>query len=189
MKNLINKFALIALMASASVMAATDGNLDTTSSVGSTDVKLIVGETVQVSFPSADIDLTYSTTVDAAATEEFCIYTNDVSAQVGVAIGLTNNNTSGTGAAPVLINGTSDEVPYSLALKTAAGAQVSAGADNITEDGLAAFSISNANNSSTDCSIGGNSHEFVVGVLATDMAAAPGGSYSDTITVTVTPTI
>ena len=185
MKNLNNKFALIALMASASAMAATDGTLDATQSQGSTDVTLDVTEVVQVSFPNGDIPIAYSTTTTTPVTEEFCIYTNAADGGVGVAIGVLNDNSAGTGQPAVLSDG-SNEIEYSFDFQTAGGGTTLAA--NIDEDGLAEIATTTANTTSATCA-GGNSHQFVVTVPFANMAAAPVGSYSDTITVTVQPAL
>ena len=140
---------------------------------------------VQVTFPNGDIPVTFSTTVDASTTEEFCIYTNAGDATVGVAIGVLNDNSAGANQAAVLKSGT-DEIEYSFDFETqGGGASIAAGID---EDGLAEVSTATANNSSATCA-GGNSHQLVVDVSAANMASAPVGSYSDTITVTVQPAL
>lgn len=182
MKNLNNKLALIALMASASAMAATDGTLDATQSQGSTEVSVAVTEVVQVTFPNGDIPIPFSVTTTTPVTETFCIYTNAADNAVDVAIALLNDNNAGPGASAVLLSGT-DKIEYSFALNIAGGAAIAAGID---EDGLAATSITSANNTSATCS-DGMSHELVVTVPFANMAAAPVGNYTDTITVTVTP--
>ncbi len=185
MKNLTNKFALIALMASATAMAATDGTLDATQSQGSTDVTLDVSEVVQVSFPNGDIAIPFSTTTTTPVTEEFCIYTNASDGGVGVAINVLNDNSAGAGQAAVLSDGT-NEIEYSFDFQTQGGGATIA--SDIDEDGMAEVATSTANTSSATCA-GGNSHQFVVTVPAANMAAAPTGSYSDTITVTVQPAL
>lgn len=185
MKNLTNKLALIALMASASAMAATDGSLDGTQSQGSTDVTLDVTEVVQVSFPNGDIPIAYSTTTTTPVTEEFCIYTNAADGGVGVAIGVANDNTAGANQPAVLSDG-SNEIEYSFDFQTQGGGTTLA--SNIDEDGMAEIATTTANNTSATCS-GGNSHQFVVTVPFANMAAAPVGTYSDTITVTVQPAL
>lgn len=183
MKNVINYFALIALTASASVMAASDGDLDGTQSEGSTDVTLDVTEVVQVSFPNGDIPIAYSTTTTTPVTEEFCIYTNASDGGVGVAIDVLNDNTSGANAPAVLKDG-SNEIEYSFDFETQGGGSTIAA--NINEDGLSEVATSTANTTSPICS-GGNSHQLEVTVPHANMATAPVGSYSDTITVTVEP--
>ena len=184
MKNLTNKFALIALMASASAMAATDGTLDGTQSQGSADVTLTVTEVVQVSFPNGDIPIAYSTTTTTPVTEEFCIYTNAADGGVGVAIGVLNDNSAGASQPAVLKSG-ANEIEYSFDFETQAGTSL---ASNIDEDGLAEIATTTANTTSATCA-GGNSHQLVVTVPSANMAAAPVGSYSDTITVTVQPAL
>lgn len=185
-EKMTNKLALVALMASASAMAATDGSLDGTSSTGSTDVTLDVTEVVQVSFPNGDIPIAYSTTTTTPVTEEFCIYTNAADGGVGVAIAVLNDNSAGANQPAVLKDG-ANEIEYSFDFETAGGGTSIAA--SIDEDGMSEVATATANNSAADCSTGGNSHQFVVTVPHTNMASAPVGSYSDTITVTVEPAL
>jgi hypothetical protein len=185
MKNLTNIFALIALAASASAMAATDGSLDGTQSQGSTDVTLDVTEVVQVSFPNGDIPIAYSTTTTTPVTEEFCIYTNAADGGVGVAISVLNDNSAGTNQPAVLKNG-ANEIEYSFDFETQGGGSTIAA--SIDEDGMSEVATSTADTASPTCA-SGNSHQLVVTVPAANMAAAPVGTYSDTITVTVQPAL
>lgn len=183
MKNVTNYIAYMALATSASAIAATDGDLDGTQSQGSTDVTLDVTEVVQVSFPNGDIPIAYSTTTTTPVTEEFCIFTNAADGGVGVAIGVLNDNTAGAGEPAVLKDG-ANEIEYSFDFETQGGG--TAIATNIDEDGMSEVATSTANTTSPTC-VGGNSHQLEVTVPAANMATAPVGNYSDTITVTVEP--
>lgn len=185
MKNVTTYLALIALAGSASVYAATDGSLDGTQSQGSTDVTLDVTEVVQVSFPNGDIPIAYSTTTTTPVTSEFCIYTNAGDSTVGVAIAVANDNTAGTGQPAVLKSG-ANEIEYAFDFQTQGGGSTIAAA--IDEDGMSEVAVNSADNTSATCA-GGMSHQFVVTVPFANMAAAPVGSYSDTITVTVQPAL
>lgn len=173
---------LLALL-STTAFAATDGSLDGTASTGTVAVNVAVTELVRVSFPNGDIDIPFSTTTTTPITEEFCIYTNAADGGVGVAISVANNP-AGVNQSAALFGGGSS-INYSFDFETIGGATL---ASNINENGMAEIATATANTTSASCA-GGNSHQFVVTVLHTDMAAAPVGSYSDTITVVIEPAL
>ncbi len=143
-----------------------------------------VPEFVRVSFPNGDIAIPFSTSVDQLVVEQFCIYTNAANGSVGVAVDVLNNDVDGNHS--VLDNGF-DQIEYSFELRTAGGAVTLGSID--TENGMAEVLTTNADTQSNICAVSGNTHELAVLVKAADMAAAPAGSYSDTIMVYVEPAL
>lgn len=150
----------------------------------SVDIDVDVPEFVRVSFPGGDIDVPFSTTVDQLVVEQFCIYTNASNGTVGVAINLLNTDDDGSHS--VLDSGP-DQINYSFDLRSAGGGTTIGSV--ITDGGMAEVSTTIANTSSNICAVSGNSHELAVAISALDMAAAPVGFYSDTITVLVEPAL
>jgi hypothetical protein len=183
-ENIMKKHILAAAILASTLMgthalATTGGALGATSS-DSTDVNLTVPSLVQLSFPGADIDMSYSDGSDSIVTEEFCIYSNQATVDFDISVSTTNSPASGT--SPVMENAGGSELAYQLDLKTAGGGTTLAG--NIQTSG-ATVSDTNANQTSKDCSAGGNSHQFTVTVLETAIESAEDGQYSDTVNVTV----
>ena len=164
---------------SGAVMAETNGSLGASSN-GDVDVTLSVPELVQLSFPNADIGLTYSDGSDSIVTEEFCVYSNQASVDFDILVDPVN--VPGSGTAPVMKSG-ANELAYQLDLKLADGTSVSA---DIQATGVTAAAQTDANQTSKTCASGGNSHEFTVTVLETAIESAIDGSYSDTVNVTIT---
>ncbi|MDA1302666.1 MAG: hypothetical protein O2868_21685, partial [Proteobacteria bacterium] len=56
---------------------------------------------------------------------------------------------------------------------------------NIGHTGATAANQGDANQVSKTCASGGNSHEFTITVLESNIEAAVDGSYSDTVNVTI----
>jgi spore coat protein U-like protein len=159
-------------------MAASDGSLGASSN-GSVDVSITVPELVQLSFPAGDIDLTYADGSDSVVTEEFCVYSNQASVDFDITV--DPSNTPSSGSAPVMKSG-SNELAYQIDLKKADGTSISA---NIGHTGATAANQGDANQVSKTCASGGNSHEFTITVLESNIEAAVDGSYSDTVNVTI----
>lgn len=75
-----------------------------------------------------------------------------------------------------------NELTYQIDLKKADGTRVSA---DIQAAGVTASNQTDANQTSKTCASGGNSHEFTVTVLETDIEAAVDGDYSDVVSVLI----
>lgn len=146
-------------------------------------VTVIIDPQVRVTFPNGDLNLTYvDDGVNETVTEEFCIYSNQATADIDIDI--DPQNVPSVGTAPVLSNG-SNQVAYDLDLELQGGAAVTGG----TSLTAALTNIANhttAELSSETCA-SGNSHQFVITVSETALEGAGGGTFSDTINVVITP--
>lgn len=134
---------------------------------------------MQLTFPTADIDLTYADGSNSVVTEKFCVYSNQASVDFNITVNPTNVPTVGTG--PVMKSG-ANELAYQIDLKKADGTRVSA---DIQAAGVTTSNQTDANQTSKTCASGGNSHEFTVTVLETDIEAAVDGDYSDVVSVLI----
>lgn len=111
-------------MMTSAVFAESNGTLGASSNGDvDVDVNLTVPALVQLTFPTADIDLTYSDGSNSVVTEEFCVYSNQASVDFEITVDPTNAPSVGT--APVIKSG-SNELAYQIDLKKADGTSVSA---------------------------------------------------------------
>ena len=178
-KQLIAAVVLAGSMITSGAYAENNGDLGGSSN-GDVDVTLTVPELVQLTFPGADIDLTYTDGSDSIVTEEFCVYSNQASVDFNITV--DPGNTPAAGTAPVMETVGGDELAYQIDLKKADGTNVSA---DIQAAGVTVNNQADANQASKTCASGGNSHEFTVTVLETDIESATDGAYSDTVSVTI----
>jgi len=165
------KLTLIAsaLVVSGSALAASDGNLDT-SSVGESIVTIIKDNAVQISNVN-DIDLGNHATLaaDAVESDSVCVFSSTTN--YNVTIDSANGGFK-------LMDG-AEEIPYALTW-AANGGTAAAVTDGTSIAGLA------GDNASLNCGNGTNA-TFEVTVASADFNAAVPGSYSDTLTLTVAP--
>lgn len=178
----LRHFATPFLLAALSPLAisATDGSLGT-SSQGTTDIDIAIGDFVQISGMS-DIDLGAATAGSASTGNTgACIYRNsddDVDVTFTSSVDTANGN---TGAFRMENSDTAGVfLPYSVSLTGASTNLVGVGS------GGTASTISDEDNSSSSCG-GGSSHTLSVTVSATTIDTAEVGAYADTITVLVAP--
>lgn len=163
----------LALVCSPVAFAATQGDLDSTSSEGSTDVSITIDPLVQVTV-QGDIALGSATAgTDATQGTGICIYRNG-DADVDVTL---TSEWADAGAFRMVhsVDGT-EFLGYSVDLS---GTAFDSGSAN---------TISDENNSSSSCG-GAWSHTLNVTVLGTDIDAATAGAYADTVTILVAPAI
>jgi hypothetical protein len=169
---LIGLVGLGALFISTSAMAATDGTLGL-SSTGTTDISIIKGDTAQIT-GLTDILLAPWTTGDPApvGTASACVYTSTG------AYSMTATSANGAGAAFRLTDGT-NFIAYAVRWNDgAAGLQLTTnGTPLTTQAGDAA---------STTCG-GATPATVQVSIGVGAMAAAPTGTYGDTLTVLIAP--
>lgn len=119
----------------------------------------------------------WSGTGDMAASETFCVYSNNDSA--GYSIGMSSPNK--LGSVFRLANGdTSEFVDYTLEFADSVGGGAGATVASATIPGI-------GNNSAADCSDGGDNATISITVPQTNLSAATPDSYSDTITLLVAP--
>lgn len=164
-------FAL-AFACSPAVFAASNGSLGTTST-GSTDVSVTIGDLVQV-LVEGNVGMGTATAgANSTGSTGLCIYRNGSSS---VDLTLTSSNPDGSNGFRMM-SGT-DPLPYTVALT---------GDDTIASfTSSVAVSLTGADTASSNCS-GGYGHSMDVTVQSTDLDAAPAGAYSDTVTVLVEP--
>ena len=177
-KQLITAAVLVGSMMTTAAFAENNGTLGASSN-GDVDVNLTVPALVQLTFPTADIDLTYADGSNSVVTEEFCVYSNQASVDFDITVDPTNSPSSGS--APVMKSG-SNELVYQIDLKKADGTSVSA---DIQEGGVTVSNQGDANQTSKTCASGGNSHEFTITVLESAIESAVDGAYSDTVSVLI----
>ncbi len=164
------KLAVLAssLIASGSLMAATQGNLGLESE-GSSIVTIIKQNAVQISNVN-DLDLGTAAflAADASANDDVCIFNSTASYQVTV------TSTNGMN----LVDGT-DMIPYAVEWSANGGAAVGV-SDGVPVTGLV------GDQASLDCN-GGTNANFSATVAAADFNAAAPGTYTDTLTLLVEP--
>lgn len=187
MKKLL--LAAAALAVASPAMAATDGALSTTSSVGSVDVTVNIPEMVRVSgLDDMVMDITpaaltnqFSNNVTVA--DSFCVYSNDgPDGDYAISVAATP---SGGGSGPYSLTG-----PESLNYQIYLGDVQSGGASfqyqfpgNVETFSSAADGL--GRRTTLDCSAQGNNAIIRFRVMSADAIAAQAGTYTDTITVTV----
>jgi hypothetical protein len=187
----MKKIALVAILAatavSAPALAATDGTLSTTSSTGTLDVNVNIPKMVRVSGLN---DLTINVTPTLLtepffsredATDKFCVYSND-GASGAYSMKITGAG-AGVGGAPFSLNGAGGALPYYM---------WSSDTTNEFKDYLFGQTTTYASGAdgagrrtTLNCSVQGNNASVKVGVNDADLIAAQAGTYSDTVTVTV----
>lgn len=167
----------VGLAATPVLSAPVQGSLGTTSE-GKLDVLLELGKVIQIS-KLADIDfntVTPDANADLVASDSFCVYSNSA---VGT-YKITSTSTQGTGTDFAMKHGSkTDTLPYTLTMNGGAGKKpLTSG--TISTDSFA------ANGTAFDCGTSTNA-TLEATVLAADLASRPSGSYSDTLTLLVTP--
>ena len=174
LRNAITSMTAATLVAaSMNLFAASDGSLAATSS-GTTVLSLSVPNLVQIS-GLANVGLTgYVPGSDSTGSSDACVYSN--------AAGNYYVTLTSTSGAFNLTDG-SNTIPYAVTWDDTPASTPSP--DSVvyaTKSGLQA-----GNASSTTCG-GTPNASLAVTVNSADMAAKPAGSYSDTITILVSPT-
>lgn len=190
----MKKFAFAAATAvlaiSSPAFAATDGALSTTSSTGTVQLNVNIPKMVRVSGLN---DLTIDVTPDALtepyhsredATDKFCVYSND---GANGAYSMAVSATAGPeGSSPFALTGAgSTKLPYAIWTSDNVGNEFK----DFRFNGLTTSYASNADNAgrrtTLDCSVQGNNASIKFGVNDSDLVAAQAGTYTDTVTVTV----
>jgi len=157
--------------------AANQGNLGT-SSQGDLNIDLTIQDLFMIS-KLTDINFpTYTGTGDLNADESICVYTNVPSALYAV------RATTTTGAADgnqFQVNGSTGSIPFEVFFNNSA----TTGGAVVSYDTL--LNRTNANTTSSDCSVGGDSANIEVILRAADLQAAPAEAYTQTLIVTIEP--
>ncbi len=174
----IRHIAIPFLLAAASpfAFAATNPAAPGTTSVGDTQVQVVIDESILVS-AIQDVTLTYTAGSNAQNSTPLCIYRRnnaaiDLTLSSANAAGTTFNMAGTAATAGALI-------PYAVSIS---------GADTVgSVNSGATATLAGADPSSTNCG-GTPSHTITVDVLAVDLDAAQADTYTDTITILAEPT-
>mgnify|MGYP003634057725 CR=1 FL=1 len=181
MKNILKTTALITgMIASGTLMAATDGTLGATST-GTLDISVDVEDLVRISGLS-DILLTFDATGtgDVVGSSTACVYRNGA--------GTYSVNATGDGAASAFTIQNAAPTPTVIGYTVGWDDAVTGTAIAAVSSGTALTGQTGANTVSDDCSAGGGANAFVeVTVPRTSLVAAPAGTYNGTLTLEVAP--
>ena len=161
------------------VSAVTQGSIGATST-GEIDVLLVLDKVIQISALD-DLDFGNVTpdplSTEITATEDFCVYSNDETPTYEI----TATTTEGSGGAFAMTHATlTDEIPYTLELDDGSTGDVLLSSAAITSSDFTADAAS------FDCSSGTNA-TLTATVQTSDIESSAAGSYSDTLTLLVTP--
>lgn len=182
MKNLVKGLTAAGLIAFAgnSFAVTADGNLDTTST-GTVDISVDVGDLVQISGLVAMTGLTNTFGSATTASTPACVYRNG-SADYDVQ--MTSDNGAGTDF--FLTDGT-DFVVYDVTFDD--GVVVT---PTDMDHGAAAVNFTGADTSSTSCAVGGNNATIAISIPETHAtlngwSEVPAATYIDELSITVAP--
>ncbi len=154
-----------------SAFAANQGALGGTSS-GDLTISMTTEDQIQIS-NLEDIALADSGSGDFVGNSSACIYRNGTGAYTLTAIG------SGASNAYTLSDGSTNSLAYALTYDDGTGAQTMSAAAALT-------GRINADTASKSCA-SGNNGSIDVTVAAADLDAVPAGTYTGTLTLTVSP--
>ncbi len=120
---------------------------------------------------------TYTGGGNINAIESFCVYSNNDTAAYGIQVSSPNQDASDNF---YLVNGgLSAAVPYTLYFK----ADLAAGPGSEVQSAILS---GNGNNAAVNCG-GSDNSKLTITILASDMNLVPADSYSDTLTVLISP--
>lgn len=189
MKNLVIGVAVLA-MAATPALAEVDGALSTTDSVGSLDVTVNIPKMVRVSgLDDLTINVTPAMLTEpffsrSDATSLFCVYSND-GADGAYNLTVTANQSGLGGATPFALTGPGGALPYAIWTSDNTGNQFK----NFRFSGGTTSYLANADGlgrpTTLDCTDRTENASIKVGVLDANIIASQAGTYTDTITVTV----
>lgn len=188
MKKLMIGAAALAMMSSPA-MASTDGALSTSDSIGTLDVTVNIPEMVRVSgLDDLTIDVTPAMLTEPFfsredATSTFCVYSND--GALGAYNMSVSANASGLGGGtPFAMTGVAD-LPYAIWTSDDTGNQFK----NFRFPGSTTSNLANADGlgrpTTLDCTDRADNASIKIGVTDANLIAAQAGTYTDTVTVTV----
>jgi len=168
-KNIAATTALAAI--TLPLWAANQGTLGATSTG---DLTISMTTENQISITNLqDIALADNGSGDFTGASPACVYRNGTGSYTITASG------SGPANAFTLTDGSSNTLPYTVTYDDGTGAQTMAAATALT-------GRINADTSSKTCANGDNGN-IAVSVASTDVAAVPAGTYTGTLTLTVSP--
>jgi hypothetical protein len=189
MKKLAFAAATAVLAISSPAFAATDGALSTTSSTGTVQLNVNIPKMVRVSgLNDLTIDVTPAALTEPYhsredATDKFCVYSNDGS---NGAYSMAVSATAGVGGdTPFALTGSGGSLPYAIWTSDNVGNEFK----SFRFNGSATSYESNADGAgrrtTLDCSVQGDNATIKFGVKDSNLVAAQAGTYTDTVTVTV----
>lgn len=164
---------VVSVALSATAFAATDGTLGTTSQ-GTTDISVTVGEMVRISDLEDFAFGSYAGTGDLDSNDDLCVYRN------GGAL-YTITATSNEGA--FTVKDGADSIAYSVQFNDQTGTN---GEVSLTYN-TASGTQSGANTQSANCATGGKSANVHIVLTEAAVQAAPPGSYTGTLILTAAP--
>lgn len=163
----------IAVSASTVAIAATDGTLDLTST-GTSVVTIIKQNAVQITnVDDLNLGTHYTLTADEVASDDVCVFSSTATYDITMS--------SGAGATFALNDGGGNLMPYSVAWT---GNGVVGPTPVVSGTTIGATFAGDA--VSPTCA-GGTNANFEVTVAQADFNAAANGSYTDTLTLLVSP--
>jgi spore coat protein U-like protein len=189
MKKLMIAAAAAAMLATPA-MASTDGALSTTNSSGTLDVTVNIPKMVRVSgLDDLTINVTPAMLTEPFfsredATSRFCVYSND-GANGAYNLTVSANPSNIEGAAPYALQGTGGTLPYAIWTSDNTANEFK----NFRFAGLTTTYSANADGAgrpkTLNCTDRAENASIKVGVNDAAIIAAQAGTYTDTITVTV----
>jgi hypothetical protein len=187
MKKIAFAAATAVLAMSAPAFAATDGALSTTSSTGDLQLNVNIPKMVRVSgLNDLTIDVTPAMLTEPYfsredATDKFCVYSND---GADGAYSMTVSGTAGPGGdTPFALNGPAP-LPYAIWTSDNTNQFKSFRFNGSTTNYLS-NGDGNGRRTTLDCSVQGDNASIKFGVKDSNLIAAQAGTYTDTVTVTV----
>jgi hypothetical protein len=183
MKKLVLAIGAISMMSTGVALAATDGAIGL-SSTGTVDISVNKGNVVRVSALVDFITPVWSVgDGDINQTQNVCVYANNAGGDYQVRL------TSGNALGPQwrLSNGLGDFIAYAVAwVDSAGGTFAGSTAGPGFGSGVLSVNQDNGDQNDPDCG-GGPTATLALEILSGNLTPAPNGSYTDTLTVTVTP--
>lgn len=163
--------------------AATQGTTGTTST-GTVLVSIVIPSIVRITgLSDIAIGTPSDLTTSATGLTTACIYSNQRATPGGYAITATSLNSAGAGLFSAKNTATTSTLNYTA---TWASNNTNASPTTLTS-GTKLTGQLNASSISTTCS-GGSNATFAVSFAAASMQSAPDGTYTDTVTLVISPT-
>jgi len=190
MKKLLTVLAITAMTAATPALAATDGTLDTTSSTGTFDVTVNIPKMVRVS--GLD-DLTFNITPAMLTepyfsredqTSTFCVYSND-GADGAYAMTVSGQASGLGGGRPWALSGPGGQLPFAMWTSDNTGSQFKTFRFPNQTVNYLSNADGNGRRTTLNCGAQGDNATIKVGVNDSDLIAAQAGTFTGTVTVTV----
>lgn len=179
MRLLFNTVSIITLTLPSLLMAATNGSLGATST-GTVNVSITIPSLVQITGLN-DITLSSTSSYPATGNTSACIYSNVASPLGSYYVTATSLNTSGTDFR--VQDGATDYIVYSAYWNNTSAATpttaLTSGTKTAQQTGGSAVSLT--------CGGGANAN-FNISFSASQVEGAPAATYSDVVTILITPT-